>query len=250
MLRTAQQSPEYPRQLLVLAANAVNAPASVRSWLEAKTWRQAHSTCRIVRTMATEPAILVVPANEATWEDLQTVLGTRGTASNCQCQRYKLRPRESFASFPAEERAHRLRQQADCGHPESGTTSGLVAYLDGEPVGWCAVEPRTAYAGLLRTFRVPWEGRAEDKTDDGVWAVTCFVTRAGFRKRGVSRALARAAVDFARRRGARAVEGYPMTTKNVILEELHVGTEGVFADAGFTQVSRPTLRRVVMRVDF
>ena len=77
----------------------------------------------------------------------------------------------------------------------------------------------------MRTYRIPWEGRAEDKTDDSVWAVTCFVTRAGFRKRGVSRALARAAVDFARERGARAVEGYPMTTKNVILEELHVGTK-------------------------
>ncbi len=79
--------------------------------------------------------------------------------------------------------------------------------------------------------------------------MTCFFTRAGFRKRGVSRALARAAVDFARERGARAIEGYPITTKNVILEELHVGTESVFADAGFIEVSRPTLRRVVMRLD-
>jgi GNAT superfamily N-acetyltransferase len=210
----------------------------------------SRSTCTIVRMTGTEPAISVVPANEASWEDLQTVFGTRGQASRCQCQRYKLRPRESFASFPAEERAHRLRQQTDCGHRESGTTSGLVAYLNGEPVGWCAVEPRTAYAGLVRNNRVPWEGRAEDKTDDSVWAVTCVFTRVGFRKRGVSRALARAAVDFARERGARAIEGYPMTTKNVILEELHVGTEGVFADAGFTEVSRPTLRRVVMRVDF
>ncbi|MBA2455676.1 MAG: GNAT family N-acetyltransferase [Nocardioidaceae bacterium] len=198
---------------------------------------------------ATESAISVVPANEASWEDLQTVFGTRGEASRCQCQRYKLRPRESFASFPAEERAHRLREQTDSGHPESGTTSGLVAYLDGEPVGWCAVEPRIAYAGLVRNNRVPWASRAEDKTDDSVWAVTCFFTRVGFRKHGVSRALARAAVDFARERGARAIEGYPMTTKNVISEELHVGTEGAFAGAGFTEVSRPTLRRVVMRVD-
>jgi len=203
-----------------------------------------------LRMTATEPAISVVPANEATCEDLQAVFGTRGQASRCQCQRYKLRPRESFASFPAEERAHRLRQQTDCGHPGSDATSGLVAYLDGEPVGWCAVEPRTEYEGLVRNNRVPWAGRAEDKSDDSVWAVTCLFTRAGFRKRGVSRALARAAVDFARERGARAIEGYPMTTKNVILEELHVGTEGVFADAGFTEVSRPTLRRVVMRVDF
>ena len=196
----------------------------------------------------TGPAI--VPANEASFEDLQAVFGTRGQACRCQCQRYKLRPRESFGSFPTVERAQRLREQTDCGHPESDTTSGLVAYLDGEPVGWCAVEPRTAYEGLLRNNRVPWEGRAEDKTDDSVWAVTCLFTRAGFRKRGVSRALARAAVEFARERGARAIEGYPITTKNVITEELHVGTEGVFADAGLTEVSRPTLRRVVMRLDF
>jgi hypothetical protein len=80
--------------------------------------------------------------------------------------------------------------------------------------------------------------------------VTCLFTRAGFRKGGVNRALARAAVGFARERGARAIEGYPTTTKNVILEELHVGTEGVFANAGFAEVSRPTLRRVVMRIDF
>jgi GNAT superfamily N-acetyltransferase len=198
---------------------------------------------------AAEPALSVVPANEASWEDLQMVFGTRGQAFSCQCQRYKLRPRESFASFPVEERAHRLRQQTDCGHPRSGTTSGLVAYLNDEPVGWCAVEPRTAYEGLVRNNRVPWEGRAEDKTDDSIWAVTCLFTRAGFRKRGISRALARAAVDHARARGARAIEGYPITTENVILEELHVGTEGVFADAGFTEVSRPTLRRVVMRID-
>ena len=49
---------------------------------------------------STEPAISVVPANEASWEDLQTIFGTRGTASRCQCQRYKLRPREAFGNFP------------------------------------------------------------------------------------------------------------------------------------------------------
>jgi GNAT superfamily N-acetyltransferase len=199
---------------------------------------------------AGEPAISIVPANQASWEDLQTVFGTRGPAHTCQCQRYKLRPREAFRSFPIEERAHRLRAQAECGHRDASTTAGLVAYLDGEPVGWCAVEPRPAYTGLVRNNRVPWEGRDEDKSDDSVWAVTCLFTRAGFRKRGISRALARAAVDFARERGARAIEGYPMIRKDVLVEELHVGTERTFADAGFTVVSRPSLRRVVMRIDF
>ena len=201
----------------------------------------------------TEGAISVVPANQASWDDLQTVFGRRGEAATCWCQRYKLRPRESFASFPAEVRADRLRLQSHCGHRESGTTSGLVAYRDGEAVGWCAVEPRAAYAGLLRVFRVPWAGRVEDKTDPGVWAVTCLLTRAGFRRRGVSRALARAAVDFARQRGARALEGYPMITQpghEIAWGELHVGSRSMFAAAGFAEVSRPTPRRVVMRIDF
>jgi GNAT superfamily N-acetyltransferase len=197
----------------------------------------------------TERAISIVPANEAGCEDLQTVFGKRGAASWCQCQRYKLRPREAFANFPVEERVHRLRQQTDCGHPTSESTSGLVAYLDDEPVGWCAVEPRSAYDSLIRNARVPWEGREEDRTDGSIWAVTCLFTRAGLRNRGISRALARAAVDFARERGARAIEGYPTTTKNVIAEELHVGTERTFAEAGFAEVSRPTLRRTVMRID-
>jgi GNAT superfamily N-acetyltransferase len=199
---------------------------------------------------ATEDAISVVPANEASCDDLQAIFGTRGQGHRCQCQRYKLRPREAFSNFPVEERAFRLRQQTDCGHPGAEATSGLVAYLEGEPVGWCAVEPRTAYEGLLRVFRVPWDGRDEDKTDDTVWAVTCLFARAGFRRRGVSRALARAAVAFARRRGARAIEAYPITTKDVIAEEVHVGTPRVFADAGFLEVSRPTARRLVMRLDF
>jgi GNAT superfamily N-acetyltransferase len=196
------------------------------------------------------PEVTIVPANEASWEDLQAVFG-RGYPSRCQCQRLKIRGREwDSESVPVAERASRLLKQTGCGHPESDATSGLVAYLDGEPVGWCAIEPRTAY---VRLGRVPWAGRAEDKTDDSVWAVTCFVTRAGFRRRGISRALARAAVDFARERGARALEGYPMITQpgqEITWDELRVGSRGIFADAGFTEVSHPTLRRFVMRIDF
>jgi GNAT superfamily N-acetyltransferase len=197
------------------------------------------------------PALKIVPANEASWEDIQAVFGTRGCAANCQCQRYKLAPREAFRSFPAEERAARLRAQTDAGHPESDATSGLVAYLDGDPVGWCAVEPRPAYQGLVRVFRIPWEGRDEDPADESVWAVTCVFARAGFRRRGVGYALARAAVEFARSRGARALEAYPMVSgQRALSEEFHVGTTGMFAAAGLAEVGRPTLRRAVMRLDF
>ena len=202
------------------------------------------------RTAWDDRTITVVPANKATWEDLRFVFGDRGPSARCQCQRYKLHRLESFRSFPVEERALRLRDQTRAGHPSSVTTSGLVAYLDHEPVGWCAVEPRPAYEGLLRNNRVPWSGRDERKDDESVWAVTCLLVRAGFRRRGVSSALAKAAVELARERGARALEAYPMTTTAALSEELHPGTVSVFADAGLTEIGRPTQRRAVMRIDF
>jgi GNAT superfamily N-acetyltransferase len=198
-------------------------------------------------------AITIVPANEATWEDLEAVFGTRGDTARCWCQRFRMQPRESWASVGPDELAFRLRTQTDADHPQSDRTSGLVAYLDRQPAGWCAVAPRNVYPRLLLKTRVPWEGRAEDKADPSVWAVTCFVTRKGFRRRGISRALARTAVDFARERGARAIEGYPIVTgpgQGFLIGELNVGSRCIFQDAGFTEVSAPSIRRVVMRIDF
>jgi GNAT superfamily N-acetyltransferase len=197
-------------------------------------------------------AVTVVPANEASWEDLRAIFGNRGYAAYCECQKLKFKNWAERKSTPVSERMERLREQTNCGFPSARTTSGLVAYIDGEPVGWCAVEPRTAYR-RLRNSPVPFTGRDEDPADDSVWAVTCFVTRAGFRRRGVSRALARATVAFAREHGARALEGYPMLTdpgQDVTWGELNVGTRSIFAEAGFSEVSHPTLRRVVMRIDF
>ncbi|MGH2581566.1 MAG: GNAT family N-acetyltransferase [Anaerolineales bacterium] len=152
--------------------------------------------------------ITVVPANQASCADLQAIFGTRGQAAQCRCQRFKTRATDwdGKKAVPAAVRASQPREQTYCGDPTSRTTSGLVAYLAGEPVGWCAVEPRTAFVRLQKKPLV-WASRAEDKTDEGIWALTCMITRAGFRRRGVTYALAHAAVDFARERGARTLEG-------------------------------------------
>ena len=195
--------------------------------------------------------LTIVPANQARWEDLQAVFGVRGYTSTCQCQRFKLGPYPWRESSVAVRQDH-LRRETHCDFPSSPTTSGLVAFLDGEPVGWCAVEPRAVYTDL------PWQRtkfsvRGEDPADQTVWAVTCFATRAGHRRRGISRVLAVAAVDFARERGARAVEAYPMITEpgvEITWGETHVGTRSIFEAAGMTVVLRASLRRVVMRIDF
>ncbi len=179
------------------------------------------------------------------------IFGVRGYPAYCQCQRFKIGP-SGWTAPTVAERMQRLEQETHCGYPSAGKTSGLVAYLEGEPVGWCAVEPRSNYP-RLPPARVAWAKRGEDKDDERVWAVTCFVTRAGFRRRGITRALVRATVEFARERGARALEGYPMITEpgqEVTWGETHVGTRSIFEAAGFAEVHRATLRRVVMRIDF
>jgi len=193
----------------------------------------------------------VVPANEASFDEVRTVFGTADYAARCLCQRLKVAG-WIWRDTTFEQRQELLRTQTASGMPDAPATSGLVGYLDDEPVGWVAVEPRVAYP-KLRTSRVPWTGRNEDRDDPDVWAVTCIIVRKGYRGRGLTYPLAAATVNYARERGARAVEAYPMITdpgKEITWGELHVGARQVFEDAGFTEVSRPTVRRVVMRIDF
>ena len=194
--------------------------------------------------------VTVVPASQASWADLQAILGPSG-CGGCYCQSFKIRDRDWRTASDADRRA-RFRAQTQCGDPNATATSGLVGYLGTEPVGWVAVEPRTAYP-RLPWVRTVWSARNEDKTDGSVWAVTCFVTRTGYRKRGITYALAAATIDFARQRGARALEAYPMITRpgeEITWGELYRGSRQVFAEAGFAEVSTPSVRRVVMRVDF
>jgi GNAT superfamily N-acetyltransferase len=197
-----------------------------------------------------ETQLRIVPANEASWDDLAAIFSA-DYAARCLCQRFTIRG-WFWRDSTQEERAAMLQSQTGCGNPNARATSGLVAYVDDEPAGWVAARPRTAYP-KLRTSRIPWAGRGEDKDDDGVWAVTCMVVRKEYRGRGLTYRLARAAVDFARERGARALEAYPMITepgKEITWGELHVGPRQAFSDAGFTEISHPTARRVVVRIDF
>jgi GNAT superfamily N-acetyltransferase len=209
----------------------------------------------------------IVPANQASWADLQAVFGTRD-CGRCNCQRFKTRG-WFWEQATDEQRRAQLRDQTNCDDPAATSTTGLVAYLrerdrerdrgergkgaGGTPVGWVAVEPRTEYPRLLGLPTV-WKGRpGEDKKDDSVWSVSCFVVRKGYRRRGLTYALAAAAVDYARANGARALEAYAMLTqpgKEITWGELHVGARQVFAEAGFAEVSRPSVRRAVMRIDF
>lgn len=187
-------------------------------------------------------AVTVTRVSEAVFDDVQAVFGTRGQAARCQCQGYRLGWYDQHSDNVAGRR-ELLRDQVTEGH-------GLLAYLDGEPVGWCSLAPRCDYKYLRQTT---WKGRREDRDDPSVWAVTCFVTRAGFRRQGISRALAVGTIDVARAAGARTLEAYPMKPapgKDVPWGEMHVGALKAFLAAGFHVVHVPSLRRAIVRYDF
>ncbi len=195
--------------------------------------------------------VRIVPANEASSSDLEAVFGSTRDARHCGCQWFKHSNRV-WRSMPPDARMADLREQTGCGQHDAAETSGLVAYVRGKPAGWVAVEPRVNYQRLL-ALRTPWLGRAEDKADEGVWAVTCFVVHKEFRGEHLTYALAAATIDFARGRGATALEAYPMVTepgKEITWGELFVGPLGAFESAGFAVVSVPSQRRRVVRIDF
>lgn len=204
----------------------------------------------VVSATTTAMSITTAPANEVPCSALDAIFGTRGGAAECRCQRYRLARGEAFGNTPVEVRAERLREQAACGDADSPRTSGLVAHLDGEPAGWCAVAPRSAYEGLVRNAnQTAWRGRQEDRLDPDVWAITCLLTRPGMRGRGVARALAAAAVPYARSGGARRLEAYPITVPDATWGEEHPGPLSVYLDGGFEVVHRPSKRRAVVAID-
>jgi GNAT superfamily N-acetyltransferase len=113
-----------------------------------------------------------------------------------------------------------------------GAPVGLIAYRDGEPVGFVSVGPRTAYPRVDASKTSP---RVDEVP---VWVVPCFYVHREHRGLGVTTALLRAAVEYAAKRGAPAVEGYPRAddAPRVSAESAFFGTEAQFRRAGYRKV--------------
>jgi GNAT superfamily N-acetyltransferase len=175
--------------------------------------------------------------------DLATLFGTNRTTSGCYCMWFLIPAKQCQAGWSGGNRVAFEQLAEDDRHPV-----GLLAYRDGEPVGWAAFGPRSRYGRALRT---PTLRAAPVGDDDAVWLVPCFYVRRDARRTGITRLLLEKAVDEATRRGAAAIEGFPLSAepgaKRRGAGEAFVGVEPLFASCGFTPVARPTASRVVMR---
>ncbi len=171
------------------------------------------------------------------WHDLETLFGERGACGGCWCMWWKLK-RSQFVQGKGKGNKKAFKKSI-----EKGEIPGLIAYADGEPVGWCAVAPREQYPTLERS-------RVLKRVDEApVWSVVCFFVAKPFRGRGVTKHLLRAVVEYARKSGAKIVEGYPIEPKKGHMPDVFVytGLASAFRSAGFVEVARRSPTRPVMR---
>ena len=127
---------------------------------------------------------------------------------------------------------------------------GLVALRDGRAIGWVGLGPREDFDRLEHS-------RVRPRLDDlPVWSVLCFVVSKSARGEGIARRLLDAAIDYARDRGAPAVEAYPVVPADERIDaaKAYTGVLSMFEDVGFREVREvesptATVRRTIVRLD-
>jgi GNAT superfamily N-acetyltransferase len=122
---------------------------------------------------------------------------------------------------------------------------GFLAFEQGQPVAWCAVEPRERYPRLAG-----WRALAP-VDDQPVWSISCLFVRAGCRRRGLSLAMLQHAKRFVAARGGSLIEAYPkdQPAASTGANSLWTGLASTFAKADFVEVERRLPRRPIMRFD-
>ena len=179
------------------------------------------------------------------FEDFADVINPSRRASSCWCLSHRLRQQDirELGGDGPDDRERAMRALCEREHPP-----GVVTYLDGTPVGWCSISPRSQIPRLERSALI----RPVD--DVPVWSIICVVVRSGYRRRGVVGHLLEGAVAYAASRGAPAVEAHPVDPQGVRMDTTmaFVGTRSMFERAGFevvgtTDAVASRMPRLVMR---
>ena len=146
------------------------------------------------------------PVGPEDLSDLATLFGGNRNTRRCWCTAFCTTRRRFAAGWLAgrnQQHFESLARDSTAPHGGSGLSSG-------EPVGWCACGPRARYAVADRGRSKVLRDR-DRREDLDVWLVACLFVRPDHRGEGITYALVRACVELARREGARAVEGWPVT---------------------------------------
>lgn len=185
------------------------------------------------------------PVTADRWEELAAFFGPSGAFAHCWCTWWRQTGAEFSQGVEEKGTANRALMHSLV---EAGSEPGLLAYRDGQPVGWISVAPRPQYGRIIRSRRIGPD--PAEAADENVWSVVCFWIPRRERGKGVANELLKGAVKQARQRGATTLEAYPVDTAGGRLPSanLFTGTLAMFTRAGFREVDRPRGAQLVMRL--
>ena len=192
------------------------------------------------RECKADEMITVEPLNESHLGDLAILFASDAATDRCWCMWF-LRPVKEFHAVGHDGNRSSFMALV----LSSPTPMGVVAYNDGDAIGWAATGPRNRYTRAIATPTM--KQRTGD--DDTTWLVPCFFVHAEYRSGGVAQALLEAATSMAASAGAAAIEGFPLAgpRRRAGGSDLMAGVEPLFVSGGFVVDHRPTDNRVVMR---
>ena len=181
--------------------------------------------------------ITVLPATQERWGDLEGLFGVKGAYGGCWCMYWRL-PRKAYDAGKGEPHRQSLRALVD-----EGRVPGLLAYAEGQAVGWVSLGPREEFPTLERS-------RVLKRVDDQpVWAIVCFYVARHKRRQGVMRALIAGAVDYAAQQGAQIVEAYPVEPASGAYPDVYAytGLAKTYRALGFEEAARHSPTRPILR---
>ncbi len=192
--------------------------------------------CRGVAGEADEIAmdVSVATLTPDRWPDIDDLFREGAVTRRCWCMYWRTGPQYRHQQASANKSA--FRRLVGQGPPP-----GLLAYVEGRPVGWCQIGRRDVLPYMQRAWRL----RSPD--DVPVWVMSCFYIRKDFRRHGIAFRLTEAAIDLARTNGALAIEAYPVD-RSISPSSSSTGFVTTFERLGFKRMPSPSRERPIMRL--
>lgn len=155
------------------------------------------------------------PVTESLWPDLENLFGKQGACNGCWCMFWRI--------GPDYHKRDRSLNKADFHNIiSSNEPVGLLAFLDDVPVGWCQLTPRQTLPWLIKN------GYGDFNKGYNVWCISCFYIKSRHRRKGITLALVKGAMEYAKKAGADLLEAYPRESRGS-----YTGKPSTFLKAGF-----------------
>jgi predicted GNAT family acetyltransferase len=178
------------------------------------------------------------PLTKLNWHKFTQLFGDKGACGNCWCMSFRLDRNDFEEGKITGGNKNAMKVLVWAGKP-----TGLIAFYEDLPVAWCAFAPREDFIKLERS-------RIHKRIDDNlVWSIPCTFIDKQFRRKGVSVALLKGVVEYARESGIKIIEAYPTIPTQDKLPDAFawIGLYKSFERAGFEIVDSTSKNRPMVR---